>query len=146
MIPFPASGRRAHDVAVSERRAGRSRAARARRFWRPTAAIALFAAFLVLTAAFVGVAAQTNALSREATALRAEIISLQLKHAVLDAAAAERRTESYIVDKAREYDFVRPNESLITIQQQPFARSEPIPEPGSRGHLAKWLALFFGAR
>ncbi len=131
---------------MSERRGIRSRASRVRHFWRPTAALALFAAFLLLTAAFVGVATQTNALSREATALRAEIISLHLKHAVLDAAAAERRTESYVVDKAREYDFVRPNESLITIQQQPFARSEPVADPGSRGHVAKWLALFFGAR
>ncbi len=100
----------------------------------------------MLTAAFVGVATQTNALSREATALRAEIVSLQLQHAALEAATAERRTESYIVDKAREHDFVRPNESLITIQQQSSTRSERVAEPGSGGHVAKWLALFFGAR
>ncbi|MFN2519563.1 MAG: septum formation initiator family protein [Candidatus Limnocylindria bacterium] len=109
-------------------------------------AVALFAAFLALTAAFVGVATQTNALSREGAALRAEIAALQVKHVVLDAAAAERRTESYIVDKAREYDYVRPNESLITIQQAPTPRPDPVADPGAGGHLAKWFALFFGAR
>ena len=119
---------------------------RVRRLWRPTVAVALFAAFLALTAAFVGVATQTNALSRESAALRAEIVSLQLKHAALEAAAAERRTEAYIIDKAREYDFVRPNESLITIQQAPSPTPDPAANDARAGRIAKWLALFFGTR
>ena len=116
-----------------------------RRLARPAVALTLLAAVLLLTAAFVGLAVQTNAIAREAAALRADIVAEQLRYAALEAQATEKKTDAYVVDRARDYGFVKPGEGLIAVERQ---RTDGAPAGPARvtSRLGRWLALFFGSR
>ena len=105
----------------------------------------LLIAGLLLAAAFVAIAAQRNAMARETAALQADIVAEQARHAQLAAGLAEKSSDSYVVDKARDYGYVRPGEALIGVKQEPRAPAvvTPVAAP-SRAE--KWFALFFGAR
>jgi len=116
------------------------------RLARPGAALALVAAGLLLSVAFVGIAVQRNAVSREVAALSADIAREQLRHAALEAAVAEKGTEAYVADKARELGFVRPGEGLIALQGAPRAGAPAATADERPGRLARWIALFFGTR
>lgn len=105
----------------------------------------LLLAGLLLATAFVAIAVQRNAMARETAALQADIIAQQARRARLEAELAEKSGDSYIVDKARDYGYVRPGEALIGVKQEPKAVAIVTPAiPPSRAE--QWLALFFGAR
>ncbi len=104
------------------------------------------AAGLLLSVAFVGIAVQRNAVSREVAALSAQIAQEQVRHAALEAAVAEKGTEAYVADKARELGFVRPGEGLIALQGAQRAGGPAATTDERPGRLARWIALFFGTR
>ena len=114
-------------------------------FARPTIAMGLLVAGLLLATAFVAIAVQRNAMARETAGLQADIIAQQARRARLEAELAEKSGDSYVVDKARDYGYVRPGEALIGVKQEPKAVAvvTPVAAP-SRAE--QWLALFFGAR
>ena len=112
---------------------------------RPTVAMGLLLAGLLLATAFVAIAIQRNAMARETAGLQADILSGQARRAQLEAELAEKSGDSYVVDKAREYGYVKPGEALIGVKQEakPVAAVAPVVGPS---RVEKWLALFFGAR
>lgn len=114
-------------------------------FARPTIAMGLLVVGLLLATAFVAIAVQRNAMARETAGLQADIITQQARRARLEAELAEKSGDSYIVDKAREYGYVKPGEALIGVKQEPKAVVviTPLTAP-SRAE--QWLTLFFGAR
>jgi len=124
-------------------RSGRPLRVAARRAARQALAAALLGLGLLLAAAFVAIAVQGNAVAREAAALRAEIAALQLKQAALQAMVAERATDDYVVDRARDLGYVRRGEALIAVQPDGVRSAVRSPEVGAPGRLARWLALFF---
>lgn len=100
---------------------------------------------LLLATAFVAIAVQRNAMAREIAALQAQTIAEQARRTALEAAVTERSSDSYVVDKAREYGFVKPGETLIGVQQEP----RPAPSVAAAAaptRAQKWITLFFGAR
>ena len=112
---------------------------------RPTLALGLLIAGLLLATAFVAIAAQRNAMARETAALQADILAQQAQRARLEAALTEKASDSYVVDKAREYGYVRPGEALIGVKQEPKPVVVATPVAGP-SRAQKWIALFFGAR
>jgi len=125
-------------------RSTRARAA-ATAMARPTIAMGLLLAGLLLATAFVAIAAQRNAMARETAGLQADIIAQQVQRARLEAELAEKASDSYVVDKARDYGYVKPGEAIIGVKQEPrsAAPAAPVVRPS---RAAQWLALFFGAR
>jgi len=109
--------------------------------------VSLALAGLVLAAAFVGLTVQGNAIAREIAAYRSDILADQAEHDGLAAQIANQKTADYVQQKARDYGYIGPNETLISVQRdsQPsdaFART--VSEGPSR--IARWFAFFFGAR
>ena len=136
-------------MAAMPRRTKRSKAkgarAATRAMARPTIAMGLLLAGLLLATAFVAIAAQRNAMARETAGLQADIVAQQAQRARLEAALAEKASDSYVVDKARDYGYVKPGEALIGVKQEPKAVTPVTPAIApSRAQL--WFALFFGAR
>lgn len=113
-----------------------------RRFARQTLAVAVLAACLLVGAAFVSVAVQGNAVARDASAMQSEIAALESELARKQALIAERQTDQYLVDKARDLGFVRPGEALVAVQRDGARAAEDAVAAGP-GRLAKWWSLFF---
>lgn len=113
-----------------------------RRFARQTVAVAVLAACLLVAAAFVAIAVQGNAVARDASALRSEIAALEADLGRKQAMIAERQTDEYLVDKARDLGFVRPGEALVAVQRD-GARAAEDAVAAQPGRLAKWWSLFF---
>jgi cell division protein FtsB len=131
-------------------RAARSRASGSGReavatLGRPSLALLLLVAGLLLASAFVAIEVQRSALAREAAAYRADIAAAEATHAQLAADVAAKKTDDYVVNKARDYGYVLPGEALIGVQQEPVAPTAVVTAP-SVSHVQKWIALFFGAR
>lgn len=124
-------------------RSGRSLVAAVRRAARQALAVALLGLGLLLAAAFVAVAVQGNAVAREAASLRAEIAALQLTQAALESTAAQRATDDYVVDRARDLGYVRPGEALIAVQRDAARAAVRSSDEGVPGRFARWFALFF---
>lgn len=123
---------------------------RARRHWprlrRPLLSLAVLAGGLLLAAAFVGITAQGNAVAREAEAIKAQIEAELQRHAALSAAVAERGTEAYIVDRARDFGYVRPGEGIIAVEKAPSGAAAAESGPVRPTRLQRWWDLFFGPR
>ena len=113
-----------------------------RRFARQTIAVAVLAVCLLVGAAFVAVAVQGNAVARDASAMQSEISALEKDLARKQALVAERQTDQYLVDKARDLGFVRPGEALVAVQRDGVRAAEDAVAAGP-GRLAKWWSLFF---
>ena len=113
-----------------------------RRFARQTIAIAVLAACLLVAAAFVAVAVQGNAVARDASTMQAEIAALEGDLARKQAMIAERQTDQYLVDKARDLGFVRPGEALVAIQRD-GAKAVEDAVAAQPGRFAKWWSVFF---
>ena len=127
--------------------AGHRRRSRRVRFGRSLTAVSLALAGLVLAAAFVGLTVQGNALTREIAGYRADIVADQAQHDGLAAQIANQKTADYVREKARDYGYIAPGESIIAVQrdgQASDALARAVAEGPSR--VARWLSFFFGAR
>jgi cell division protein FtsB len=114
---------------------------------RTFAAVALALAGLVLSAAFVGLTVQGNAIAREIAGYRSDILFEQATNATLATQIQRQNTADYVREKARDYGYIAPNESLIEVQrngQATDALSRTVSEGPSR--IARWFTFFFGAR
>lgn len=131
-------------MARRTRRTGRARAATTA-LARPTLAMGLLLAGLLLATAFVAIAAQRNAMARETAGLQADILAAQAQRARLESSLAEKASDSYVVDKAREYGYVKPGEALIGVKPEPKP-AVPVTPAATPSRAQRWLALFFGAR
>jgi hypothetical protein len=114
---------------------------RSPRSLRPFAAAAVLAGGLVLSSAFVGLTVQENALAREIAQLEREIASAQGDHAALAAQLAEKRSSDYVVEKAKQYGWVWPWESIIAVQRG-GQNEVAVPASERPSRVARWIALF----
>jgi hypothetical protein len=128
-------------------RSSRSRSGRAAvaQLGRPSLAMLLLIAGLLLASAFVAIEIQRNALARQSSALLGDIAAAEATHAQLAADVATKKTDDYVMNKARDYGYVLPGEALIGVQRDPAA---PVAAVNAQGptRVQKWIALFFGAR
>ncbi len=128
--------------AMSRRTTKHGPLASLRRFARQTLAAVILAACLLVAAAFVSVAVQGNAVARDASAIQSQISVLESDLARKQAIVAERQTDQYLVDRARDLGFVKPGEALVAVQRDgPRAVEDAV--AAAPGRLSKWWGLFF---
>ena len=133
----------AHDSGVSGRASHRRRPKR-RRFGRIAVAVSLALAGLVLAAAFVGLTAQGNAIAREIAGYHSDITAEQAQHAALAAKIEQQKTADYVLQKARDFGYIGPNETLISVQRDGQASNASVRVASDgRSRLARWFAFFF---
>jgi len=133
-------------AAVTRPRRGKQSArAAVRALGRPSFAMLLLFSGLLLASAFVAIEIQRNALARDATAYRADLVAAGAYNQQLTADVATKRTNDYVVNKARDYGYVLPGETLIGVQHE-AALAAVIADPPTLSRAQKWLALFFSPR
>jgi hypothetical protein len=74
-------------------------------------------------------------------------VAEQAQHDALSAQIANQKTADYVQQKARDYGYIAPNETLISVQrdgQASDAMARPVSQSPSR--IARWFAFFFGTR
>ncbi|HEX9436154.1 MAG TPA: septum formation initiator family protein [Candidatus Limnocylindria bacterium] len=125
------------------RRRGRSSV---QRLGRPTLFVALLAAGLMLSGAFVGIAIRQNAVQQEGRTAQQQIDAELARNAELKAEIAHRQTDTFVVDRARDLGYVRPGEGLIAVERGPSGEPVVRINPSDGGRLGRWLVLFFGKR
>ena len=123
----------------------RSRLAAVRALGRPSLAMALLFAGLLLASAFVAIEIQRNALAHDAAAYQAELAAAAAYNHQLTTDIAAKQTSDYVINKARDYGYVLPGETLIGVQHD-VTPAAVIASAPSASRAQKWLALFFGAR
>jgi cell division protein FtsB len=109
--------------------------------------VTLALAGLVLAAAFVGLTVQGNAIAREIAGYHNDLAADQAQYDALAAQIANQKTADYVQQKARDYGYIAPNESIIAVQrdgQASDALARTVSEGPSR--IARWFAYFFGPR
>jgi cell division protein FtsB len=116
------------------------------RWARPLLSLAILTAGLLLSGAFVGVAVQQSAVAREAHTYQQDIVAEQARQERLRAEVAQRKTDPYVIDKARDLGYVRPGEGLIEVERASGPQAVAATTAGATERIARWLALFFGAR
>ena len=127
------------------RRGRRSARAAVRALGRPSLAMLLLFSGLLLASAFVAIEIQRNALARDAAAYRADLAAAAAYNQQLTADVATKQTNDYVVNKARDYGYVRPGETLIGVQHD-VTPATVIAKVPTVSRVQKWLALFFGSR
>jgi septum formation initiator len=102
---------------------------------------------LVLAAAFVGLTVQGNAIAREIAGYRNDIAADQAEHDASIARIANQKTADYVQQKARDFGYIGPNESIIAVQRDGQA-SDSVARTVSEGpsRIARWFVYFFAAR
>ncbi len=102
---------------------------------------------LVLAAAFVGLTVQGNAIGREIAGYQSDLAADQAQHEALAAQIANQNTADYVKQKARDYGYIAPNESILAVQRDGQA-SDALARTVSQGpsRIARWFAFFFGSR
>jgi hypothetical protein len=78
---------------------------------------------------------------------RADIAAAQATNAQLASDVAAKKTDDYVMNKARDYGYIAPNESIIAVQrdgQATDALARTVSEGPSR--IARWFTFFFGSR
>ena len=130
----------------SSRARGRAKSGRAAvlSLGRPSLAMLLLVAGLLLASAFVAIEIQRNSLGRQAAALQSDILADTTRNAQLSADVASKKTDDYVVNKARDYGYVLPGETLIGVQRDASAPVAAVAAPGP-SRVQKWIALFFGS-
>lgn len=113
---------------------------------RPLVSVAVLAAGLVLSGAFVGIAVRQNAVQQEGRTAQQQIEAELARNSELQAQIAQRKTDTYVVDKARELGYVRPGEGLIAVERGPAGEPVLRVNASDGGRLSRWLTLFFGTR
>ena len=96
----------------------------------------------MLASAFAGVTIQENALTREITTLNGQIAAEQARGASLQASAAEKKSQDYVIDKAKELGFVWPWEALIAVQRNADSQAAATPVNERPSRVSRWIALF----
>ena len=127
------------------RRNARSSRAAVKTLGRPSLAMMLLFTGLLLASAFVAIEIQRSALTRDAAAYRSDLAAAAAYNQQLTADVASKQTNDYVVNKARDYGYVLPGETLIGVQHDatPVAVIANAP---TVSRAQKWLALFFGPR
>ena len=103
--------------------------------------------WVVAAAVFVGLTVQSNAIGREIAGYHNDLAADQAQHDALAAQIANQNTPDYVKEKARDYGYIAPNESIIAVQrdgQASDALARTVSEGPSR--IARWFAFFFGSR
>ena len=128
-------------------RASRSRSGRAgvADLGRPSVAMLLLIAGLLLASAFVAIEIQRNALARQSADLLRDIAAAEATHTQLAADVAAKQSDDYVMNKARDYGYVLPGEAIIGVQQGAPAPVAAVSAPAP-SHVQKWITLFFGSR
>ena len=101
----------------------------------------------MLAAAFVGLTAQGNAIGREIAGYHNDLAADQAEHEALAAQIADQKTADYVRQKARDYGYIAPNESILAVQrdgQASGALARTVSDGPSR--IARWFTFFFGSR
>ena len=134
-------------AAGASRPRSRARSGRAavRALGRPSLAMLLLFAGLLLASAFVAIEIQRNALARDAAAYRTDLAAAAAYNQQLTADVATKKTDDYVVNKARDLGYVLPGEALIGVQHD-VTPAAVIANAPSVSRAQKWLALFFGPR
>ena len=117
------------------------------RFGRNLAAVSLALTGLVLAAAFVGLTIQGNAIAREIAGYRSDLLADQAHRESLIAQIADQNGADYVRQKARDYGYIAPNETLIAVQRD--GQASDASSLGARlgpSRIARWFAFFFGRR
>jgi cell division protein FtsB len=112
---------------------------------RPSLAMLLLIAGLLLASAFVAIEIQRNALARQSSALLNDIAAAEATRAQLSADVATKKTDDYVINRARDFGYVLPGEALIGVQQETTTAVAVVSLPAP-SRVQKWIALFFGAR
>ncbi|MBU6423469.1 MAG: septum formation initiator family protein [Chloroflexota bacterium] len=113
---------------------------------RPAVAVVVLAAGLLLSGAFVGIAVQQSSVDRQARVAQQQIDAELAKRSELESAIAQRKTDAYVIDKARDLGYVRPGEGLIAVERGPSGLPTVRINSSDGGRFARWWALFFGAK
>jgi cell division protein FtsB len=111
---------------------------------RPSLAILLLVAGLLLASAFVAIEIQRNALARQAAIYRADIAAAEATNTRLSLDVISKKTDDYVTNKARDLGYVLPGETLIGVQQE-AATPAVVASAGAPSRVQKWIALFFGS-
>lgn len=113
---------------------------------RPVVAAGVLALGLVCAAAFTGITVQANALERAKGVLSDQIAAEEARNAELQAAIAQKTTTDYLIQKAQDYDLVKPGEGLIAVERSGSVANVLDADGGRASRIARWIALFFGTR
>ena len=127
------------------RRNTRSGRAAVKTLGRPSLAMMLLFTGLLLASAFVAIEIQRSALTRDAAAYRADLAAAAAYNQQLTADVATKQTNDYVVNKARDYGYVLPGETLIGVQHD-VTPATVLANAPSASRAQKWIALFFGPR
>jgi cell division protein FtsB len=100
---------------------------------------------LLLASAFVAIEIQRNALARQAADLQRSILADTARNGQLTADVTAKKTDDYVVNKARDYGYVLPGETLIGVQPEAVTPVAIVSAPAP-SRVQKWFALFFGSR
>lgn len=102
---------------------------------------------LVLAAAFVDLTVQGNAIAREIAGYQSDLAADQALQDGLRAQIANQKTSDYVQQKARDYGYIGPNESLISVQRDGQASDASGRTAGDGpSRIARWFTYFFGTR
>ena len=95
----------------------------------------------------MGLTVQGNAIGREIAGYHSDLAADQAEHEALAAQIANQNTADYVREKARDYGYIAPNESIIAVQRDTQA-SDALARTVSEGpsKVARWFAYFFGSR
>ena len=97
-------------------------------------------------AAFTGITVQANALERAKEILQDQIAAEEARNAQLAASIAKKTTTDYLIQKAQDYDLVKPGEGLIAVERAGASTEATRADSGRASRIARWIELFFGAR
>lgn len=106
--------------------------------------LAVFVGASLVGANFARITAREHALGREMAGVQADIALLELQNAALRIEVERRKTNEYIVQKARELGYVRPGEGLAALRSAARSSETPlaVTQPDLRARLERWLHLF----
>jgi len=108
--------------------------------------VAVLLVGLLVASAFASVTIQENALARTIDDLNTQIASEQARGAQLAAAATQKRTADYIIEKGKQLGWVWPWEALIAVQRSADVYAEATAQSARPNRIVRWITLFVGAR
>ena len=101
---------------------------------------------LVLASAFASVTIQENALARTIDDLNVQIAAEQARGAQLAAAATEKKSADYVIEKAKYLGWVWPWEALIAVQRSADVHAQVTAQSERPSRIVRWITLFVGVR